>query len=84
MMRPDARTVAARAGTITVIAAIIGSAVLLPRLAAQDRAGPPHRTFQVGGIPSTLYLPGTTNDEQSFDPRAADERPPVVAKESIA
>ena len=78
MMRFDARSLAARVRTIIVIAAIVGAAVLLPRLAAQDRAGPPHRTFTVGGIPSTLYLPGTTNDERSFDPPAAGERPPVV------
>src|SRR3954471_5609260 len=53
--------------------------VLLVRLGAQDRGGPPHTSVSIGqGIPGTLYLPGRFEDGQIPRPKPLGQRPALV------
>lgn len=65
-----------------VAACVLGllAAVLLIRLGAQDRGGPPHGDISIGsGIPATLFVPGEPDaDDFPYAPPDSDRFPLLV------
>jgi len=73
---------AARVRAVVVLVAVVAGALLLVRLGAQERGGPPHSDVTLpNGIPATVYVPGEVDDDfQDLpDPAPVGQRPPVVA-----
>src|SRR5947199_4242733 len=64
--------------TIAGVALPALAVVLLVRLAAEERGGPPHMDVSIGnGIPGTLFVPGKDGAEFPFQ-KAKGQRPPLV------
>jgi len=75
--RPRLTTTTVTAALIVVV--LLTAGLLLVRLGAEQRGGPPHLDMSIGtGLPATLYVPGRNDDGQFPLPRPIGQRPPVV------
>lgn len=62
-----------------VVLVLLTTALLLVRLGAEERGGPPHLDLSIGsGLPATFYVPGKLDNGQFPLARPAGQRPPVV------